>query len=1850
MAPQIPAGSAKRQKSLRWQRLERLNTPSPIVPLADDLDELTSAAPEAIEPPLAPPSLPELDLEGVEIPEDVGIDADTAVEAIDPSEVSEAAPTSSEGDLDGGDSAPEPSKTAEVAIEPEAIEAPALPTLDDADIEGEVIDFVPVASEPAIEEVAIDPADSSTDVAPVVEPSAIATATADELMLMTATDATDATEPEAIGEDDTDTDTEDLLQPISLPEPDPLFKSGIFTVGASGQVAIDVLWDGGQYQGQAGIFSLSGLETYELGSADFIAEVARRVTSNSVLGHLIWDDTTEAARFSGEMGGETDFNTGSYAGVKTFQMTAGDTFGVVLAPDATFGQLLSQPGAGGSWRPLFSMAAANPADGFQMGQIADVTGDGNTFTFEDLRVDRGGDKDYNDFVFQVRGATGEAVLMDEVVAPGKDWRNTDAGQLLVSYAEQYVEAPIEGAISPVPDGFAGDDGLLPAPTDDLPLDFEPSAGEELPNPADGVLPGVASDLPGPLPTYTETRFEFAPENQPVIGIIDTGFAGNNPDFKFNNITWGKDYVSGDLDPTLAAGEGSQHGTHILGVIAAQQDNGVGIDGINPDAPIFATRAIGNGAWAEALTDTVDHIKASGQPNGVVNLSLDLTQRNPDGSITTRYEFTPEERGAIEYARQNGVVLVVAAGNDGGVMSVLGQASQEFDNIVTVGAVERTNGDTSLYLGSNRVDYASYGDGLTVVADGGTPENPVLSTVDDGVGTMAGTSVATARVTGAVSQIWAANPELSYRQVIDILKQTATDLGATGWDAQTGAGLVNLAAAISLARMTVGEGKIDPEDFLTPTTWGGEGAVDPTERAVATEYGNYNPSVSSEFLSKVRSVAQNLGLAPEYLMAVMGFETGGTYSPSIRNSQSGATGLIQFMPSTAVGLGTSTNALARMTAIQQMDYVEKYFSPYKNRLSTLEDTYMAVLWPAAIGRGSNHVLFRSGTIEYTQNSGLDLNRNGVVTAAEATSKTRAYLPPASLFGNASSTPSPGSSTPTTVAIPESWSMSSSAKGVGQIAVGRNQDGRLEAFVVGPDNRVYQSWQITPGGNWSNWQQLSGGIAKSVTVARNQDGRLSVFAIGTDNRAYHISQVAPNSNWTSWQQLPGGITAKDLTVGQNADGRLEVFAIGTDDKVYQAFQTSPNGNWSSWYSLAGGIAKSVTVGRNRDGRLTVVAIGTDNRVYHISQVSPNSSWGSWQQLSSGTAKEVEIGQNADGRLEVFSVGMDDRVYQAFQTSPNGNWSGWYSLSGGIAKTVTVGRNQDGRQEVFAVGMDNRVYQAWQINPNGGWSNWQPLLQSGLVSGLTASQNQDGRLEVFAMTANGQFQNAWQDRPNSGWVGWQPRTLPNSGTSPSTPARIVGFDGTNTHQTYIRTFERNGGLSALGSPSSNVGPWGGGYTQRFTGGTEGSGSIMKSNMNDLSYWVGGSFWQTLLSAGGAEGILGYPTSDRYATSGGSRQNFQGGAIIQSSNGVFPLFGGIGTHYLRNEGGETGRLGFPTSNEIGLGNGVIVQNFQRGRIVYGNGPTRTELYQAAPTPAPAPAPTPTPAPAPAPTPISHPSISTVWNSYRGTLGNPTSGITNHSSGATYQLFQNGSIVSSRHGTFPLYGAIRQSYQANSGLNGWLGAPTSAEQPQGNGVITQTFEGGYIIWNGRTATAYKNGSGSPSASIPSNPQPGSGMYGNPENFYSWAMGQTGITRLDGMYAYRGQCVTLIARYIQEVFLSESERSKSRAFGDGKDTARVVASMLPNQFSPATSVGLPKRGAVISFPGIGVVNGIRYGHVGIVMAARQLSNGQRQVQIMDSNGDGLATNSKVTSRSTWINIPDGSASGYGSGIYWTNPK
>jgi hypothetical protein len=150
-----------------------------------------------------------------------------------------------------------------------------------------------------------------------------------------------------------------------------------------------------------------------------------------------------------------------------------------------------------------------------------------------------------------------------------------------------------------------------------------------------------------------------------------------------------------------------------------------------------------------------------------------------------------------------------------------------------------------------------------------------------------------------------------------------------------------------------------------------------------------PIFVSTFLDMCRGF-QWFGDQPSYLMSCMAFEDAETFASNTQNAAgSGAVGLIQFMPSTAIGLGTTVENLALLSPQDQLYYVGQYFKPYASRIQTLSDMYMAILMPHYIGTPDDSVLF-SGGVSYRQNSGLDANSDGKVTKAEATAKIQQKL--------------------------------------------------------------------------------------------------------------------------------------------------------------------------------------------------------------------------------------------------------------------------------------------------------------------------------------------------------------------------------------------------------------------------------------------------------------------------------------------------------------------------------------------------------------------------------------------------------------------------------------------------------------------------------------------------------------------------------------------------------------------------------------------------------------------------------------------------------------------------------------------
>jgi hypothetical protein len=143
--------------------------------------------------------------------------------------------------------------------------------------------------------------------------------------------------------------------------------------------------------------------------------------------------------------------------------------------------------------------------------------------------------------------------------------------------------------------------------------------------------------------------------------------------------------------------------------------------------------------------------------------------------------------------------------------------------------------------------------------------------------------------------------------------------------------------------------------------------------------------TEDFRRRLAATAVALDVDPTMLAAIISFETGGTFRADIRNPQSNAVGLIQFLPSTARNvLGVSANDLARMTPTEQLPHVARYLQTVARgrKLRTVSDFYAAVFAPNFIGAPDSTVLYRAPSKAYEWNKALDRNRSGTITKAEA----------------------------------------------------------------------------------------------------------------------------------------------------------------------------------------------------------------------------------------------------------------------------------------------------------------------------------------------------------------------------------------------------------------------------------------------------------------------------------------------------------------------------------------------------------------------------------------------------------------------------------------------------------------------------------------------------------------------------------------------------------------------------------------------------------------------------------------------------------------------------------------------------
>jgi hypothetical protein len=139
----------------------------------------------------------------------------------------------------------------------------------------------------------------------------------------------------------------------------------------------------------------------------------------------------------------------------------------------------------------------------------------------------------------------------------------------------------------------------------------------------------------------------------------------------------------------------------------------------------------------------------------------------------------------------------------------------------------------------------------------------------------------------------------------------------------------------------------------------------------------------QFWRELHAVAERLKTDPAWLLNVMACES--LFDPEARNALPGqtASGLLQIIEGTARRLGTTTEAIRRMSPVEQLRLVERYLTPFRGRLGSLADVYLAVFRGFVIEGGDAVVVVSSSKERriYALNKSLDLNGDGRIVKGE-----------------------------------------------------------------------------------------------------------------------------------------------------------------------------------------------------------------------------------------------------------------------------------------------------------------------------------------------------------------------------------------------------------------------------------------------------------------------------------------------------------------------------------------------------------------------------------------------------------------------------------------------------------------------------------------------------------------------------------------------------------------------------------------------------------------------------------------------------------------------------------------------------
>jgi len=246
-----------------------------------------------------------------------------------------------------------------------------------------------------------------------------------------------------------------------------------------------------------------------------------------------------------------------------------------------------------------------------------------------------------------------------------------------------------------------------------------------------------------------------------VCVVDSGLDTNHSEFYQANLSGYSQNPSlqWDRDPY-------GHGTKVTGVMAANEQDGIGIHGVAPDAEYYIVRVlneIGFFMFSSSLIDAVfDCFNAGAR---IINLSL------------VGYEENDSEKEFFASLADAGVLVVAAAGNtDAGTGTSTGYPAS-YPSVLSVAAINESRQHWPSSNANEFVDLAA-------------PGAEILTTLPGGrFSSVSGTSLAAPFVSGVAALLWSHRPEARASEIWSALIEGALDLGSVGHDDFFGYGLI-----------------------------------------------------------------------------------------------------------------------------------------------------------------------------------------------------------------------------------------------------------------------------------------------------------------------------------------------------------------------------------------------------------------------------------------------------------------------------------------------------------------------------------------------------------------------------------------------------------------------------------------------------------------------------------------------------------------------------------------------------------------------------------------------------------------------------------------------------------------------------------------------------------------------------------------------------------------------------------------------------------------------------------------------------------------------------------------------------